>query len=304
MIDMYARYNELSWERDGHCWPNNEQSQFVVSGGLRWHVQRFGAGPELVFLHGTGASTHSWSRLTKLLVKDYSIILMDLPGHGFTNQTSADRMSLESISCFIGELLENLEVRKPVAIVGHSAGAALAARIVLDDLIQPEMIIGINPALAPFPGPARVLFPTMAKLASMSPLAPRFLSWRAQNLDLVERLLKSTGSRPDNCSLRLYGKLFQSSGHVEATLAMMASWRLEPLLADLGRLEIPFDMIVGGIDTAVPFETAYNAARVLRSARVEIIQSRGHLVHEEDPAVVAESLQNLLDDRLGRKDTQ
>ena len=50
----------LDWATDGADWPNREASRFVEAAGLRWHVQVMGAGPVLLLLHGTGASTHSW----------------------------------------------------------------------------------------------------------------------------------------------------------------------------------------------------------------------------------------------------
>ena len=46
------------WARDGADWPHRDASRFIVAAGLRWHVQRIGAGPTLLLLHGTGAATH------------------------------------------------------------------------------------------------------------------------------------------------------------------------------------------------------------------------------------------------------
>ena len=50
----------------GARWPRlaeSESSRFVEAADLRWHVQQMGAGPVLLLLHGTGASTHSWRAL-------------------------------------------------------------------------------------------------------------------------------------------------------------------------------------------------------------------------------------------------
>jgi magnesium chelatase accessory protein len=290
---MSADQNELSWERHGSKWPNNVHSTFVVVDGQRWHVQRFGAGPELVLLHGTGASTHSWGKLAKELEAHFTLTIMDQPGHGFTSHPGTRRMSLDGFAQLVAGLLSHLGV-SPLAIVGHSAGAAVAARMVLNGLAAPRMIIGINPALLPFPGPARVLFPAMARLFFTNPLMPRLLSWRARRLSVVERLMESTGSRLDADSIALYALLFRSPHHVEATLSMMANWQLEALFADLPHLSIPLDMIVGGRDMTISPEAAYRVAETIKHARVEIIQERGHLVHEEDPAAVARCIEKLV----------
>ena len=57
------RRSTLSWDQDGHDWPNRDASRFVEAAGLTWHVQIAGQGPVLLLLHGTGASTHSWRDL-------------------------------------------------------------------------------------------------------------------------------------------------------------------------------------------------------------------------------------------------
>ena len=58
-----------SWQHEGRDWPNREASRFVMAGGLRWHVQVAGQGPDLVLVHGTAAATHSWRDVLPLLAK-------------------------------------------------------------------------------------------------------------------------------------------------------------------------------------------------------------------------------------------
>lgn len=293
---MYAQKNNLSWKLHGCKWPNHAHSRMVDVGAQRWHVQQFGQGPDLVLLHGTGASVHSWGKLAGLLASDFSLTVVDLPGHGFTSAPRAQFMSLPGFSQLVAKLLSHLQV-EPRAIIGHSAGVAIAARISLDKLSKPDMIIGINPALLPFPGPARMIFPAIARLLFMNPVTPRLLSWRAQKTAVVNRLLEGTGSQIDAQSLELYALLFQSPQHVQATLAMMANWHLERLTSDLLGLEIPLDMIIGGSDMTIPPEAADRVAEIVALTRIELIPRRGHLVHEEDPVTVAQCIRKLIDNR-------
>ena len=127
----------LIWDRDGRDWPHREASQFVTAGGITWHVQQYGQGPPLLLVHGTGASTHSWAWLAPLLAGRFSLVAMDLPGHGFTSAIPAARMSLPAISAALGDLLRTLHIAPAIA-VGHSAGAAILARMALDGLIAPQ----------------------------------------------------------------------------------------------------------------------------------------------------------------------
>src|SRR5689334_1861175 len=125
----------LAWNRDGRDWPHREASRFIEAAGLRWHVQIMGQGPVALLLHGTGASTHSFRDLAPLLARHFTVVIPDLPGHGFTAtpETSAG-FTLPQVSSGVAALLTTLGLR-PVIALGHSAGAAIAIRMALDGLI-------------------------------------------------------------------------------------------------------------------------------------------------------------------------
>jgi pimeloyl-ACP methyl ester carboxylesterase len=146
--------SRLDWSRDGKDWPNRAVSSFVQAAGLRWHVQRMGSGPSLVFVHGTASSVHTWAGIAPELAKSFSLTMFDLPGHGFSAATRADEMSLENIASRAADLLLALDV-KPDILIGHSAGASIAAQMVCDQRVaRPRGIISINGALRPFSGAA------------------------------------------------------------------------------------------------------------------------------------------------------
>ncbi len=74
-----SRAPRLAFETDGADWPNRDASRFVRSGRLLWHVQVLGDGPDLLLLHGTGASTHSVAALARRLAGRFRVIAPDLP---------------------------------------------------------------------------------------------------------------------------------------------------------------------------------------------------------------------------------
>jgi len=151
------------WAVEGRDWPNRGASRFVDAGGLRWHVQQFGEGPALVLLHGTGAATHSWRDIAPLLARSHSVIAMDLPGHGFTSVPRDDSgFTLPNVARSLAALLGELGI-VPLALVGHSAGAAIAVRMALDGLSTLGGIVGLNSALLPFPGPLGPIAPFLAR---------------------------------------------------------------------------------------------------------------------------------------------
>jgi magnesium chelatase accessory protein len=277
----------LVWENEGKDWPHRESSRFVKAGGLRWHVQVAGEGPVMLLLHGTGASTHSWRGLLPLLVKNFTVVVPDLPGHGFTSTPSNDHLSLPAMARAVQALLTVLDM-KPEFIVGHSAGVAIALRMCLDGLMAPRAVVGINAALMPFGGMASQVFPVMAKLLVLNPFVPRFVAWRAEDKTAVTRLIHGTGSRLDATGLELYRRLFSSKAHVAATLGMMANWQLEGLQRDMRKLVVPLTLIVGEADKAVPPEDARKIKRIVPHATITSMRSVGHLCHEERPEEVTQ----------------
>lgn len=274
------------WPRDGRDWPNRAHSRFVVAGGLRWHVQVAGQGPVLLLAHGTGAATHSWRGLLPLLARDFTVVAPDLPGHGFTERPRAEGLSLPGMARGLGQLLRTLGL-SPALAAGHSAGAAVIARMTLDGAIAPRALIGLNAALLPFEGIAGQIFSPIARMLAGVPAVPWFFAWRAGDRGLVERLLHDTGSKLDPQGVELYGRLVRRPGHVAAALGMMANWELRPLLRDLRGLRVPLVLVVGGHDRTVPPSDARRLKQLVPGVRILDLPALGHLAHEERPAEVA-----------------
>jgi magnesium chelatase accessory protein len=180
--------------------------------------------------------------------------------------------------------------RPPDAVLGHSAGAALALRATLDGRWQPVQLVGLNAALVPFDGLAGRLFGPMARVLSSQPLVPWLVARGARDAAAVRRLVDSTGSRLDAEGLALYARLVRSPEQVAGALAMMADWDLPGLWNDLPRLAVPLSLLVGAADRTVPPAQARRVAAHLRGVRLATLAGLGHLAHEEAPARVAAQL--------------
>ncbi len=278
---------DLVWSRDGAHWPHRQSSRFIGAAGVQWHVQTMGEGPALLLLHGTGASTHSWRGLLPLLAQRFTVTAPDLPGHGFTQSPPSHRLSLPGMSNDVSALLQALGV-KPQIAVGHSAGAAILARMTLDAAIAPRLLVSFNGAFMPFGGVANHLFSPLAKLMVMNPLIPRVFAWQASHAGTVERMIANTGSSIDADGIALYRRLVSSDAHVAAALRMMANWRLEPLLHDLPRLAVPLLLIAAANDRSVSPDVARQVREICPQAVIERVAGLGHLAHEERPQLMAD----------------
>jgi magnesium chelatase accessory protein len=277
----------LSWDRDGADWPNCEASRFVVASGLRWHFQQMGEGPILLLLHGTGAATHTWRDLAPLLASRFTVIAPDLPGHGFTAPLESKRLSLPGMAAAVGDLLGALAVT-PSLVVGHSAGAAVAAQMTLDGYIEPTRIVCLNGALLPFRGLAGPFYAPLAKLLSLNPLVPRLFAMGATSSSAVDRMIRNTGSSIDARGLGLYGRLLRSPAHLAGALGMMANWDLNSLERELPTIGQRLVLVACGDDGAIPATEAFRTRDAAPGAEVIYLRKLGHLGHEERPQLFAD----------------
>ncbi|GCL65364.1 alpha/beta fold hydrolase BchO [Pseudaquabacterium pictum] len=280
----------LDWSRDGAHWPHRGASRFVEAGGCAWHVQvlRGAPGqPVLWLLHGTGAASHSWRALMALLAPHATLVVPDLPGHGFSGPLRG--ASLPTMARSLAALADALAL-PPTAVLGHSAGCALAVRAVLDGHLAPQQLVGINAALLPFEGLAGRVFAPMARLMARQAWVPWLFARRAGDAAAVQRLVAATGSTLDAQGLALYARLMRSPAHVAGALAMMADWDLDSLWQELPRLPAPLLLLAGGQDGTVPPAQAQRVRLKLPPTRVQLLDGLGHLAHEEAPQRVADAL--------------
>lgn len=282
-------------------WPNRSFARRVSSGSHDWCVLDMGSGPVVLLLHGAGGSGHSFRNLIPLLAPHYRVIVPDLPGQGFTRTGARGRFGLDAMAADLAALCRT-EGLAPVAIIGHSAGGAIALRMA-EMMKSAPCVIGIYAAFGEFEGAAGVLFPLMAKVLALLPLIPTVVSRLWGTAARVQGLLASTGSKIEPAGRAQYLTLVQDAGHIEGTLGMMAQWRLEGLVARFVAIANPVLLLASSGDRAVPARISQNAAAKLPGAEGVVLPRFGHLVHEEAAEAVAAVILPWMDRQLAAQTT-
>lgn len=275
-------------------WPHRDHALRFHHDGIRWHATRQGDGPVLLLLHGTGGSGHSWAPCLPALARQFTVLTLDLPGHGFTRVSSAppghpDPWSLAGMARAVAGALQALQAR-PTVVAGHSAGVPLLLRLILDGAIAPARLVGICPALVPPPALyGATLEAPVGALATAAPAA-RGAAWLARATGVVAALLASTGSPLTPAQAARYAWLCADPARVHAALAMMARWGLPALLREAHAVRCPVALLAGARDRWVPLERLRRAVdRFLPQATLEVAPG-GHLLPEEDPARVVAAI--------------
>lgn len=269
-------------------WPMRAHSDFVRASTLTWHVQSVGDGPTVLMLHGAGASTHTWRGMADLLKSHFRVVMLDLPGHGLTECYKTGDYSLPRTAKDVSALMVAYDV-SPDAIIGHSAGAAIACKMAIDSQ-RPIPIFGINAALLPFDGLAGIAFPAFAKFAAQTSLVHALLTRRARDRSQLRRVIEGTGSRINEQMLDDYLRLMQRPDHVRSVLRMMAGWDLSSLLGDVADAKVLLHLWMSSSDRAVSAGATRAATNPYDTITVDIMSGLGHLAHENSPATFAASL--------------
>jgi magnesium chelatase accessory protein len=266
-----------------------EHSRFFLNKPHVWHIQEAGNGPLLLLIHGAGGATQSWRHLFPLLAKTHRVIAIDLPGQGFTKLGAQQRCGLVEMAEDITHLCVSQNWR-PQAIIGHSAGTAIALQMVDKNPNLTRKVIGINSALDNFKGLAGVFFPIMAKTLAMLPMVADLFSASTSRANSGQKLINATGSKLEPSDMRFYQSLMSDRQHINATLQMMSQWKLDPLINRLNMINTETLLLASDGDLMVPIDVTKKAADKLPNTEFRLIAGLGHLAHEEDPKMIIKEL--------------
>ena len=212
----------------------------------------------------------------------------DLPGHGFTAMPArSEGLSLPGMARGVAALVDSLEF-KPQIASGHSAGAAILARMSLDQRISLKTLVSFNGAILPLAGVPGRIFSPIAKFLAGLDFVPRLAASRNADPAIIAGLLGNTGSKLDARGTELYARLARSPGHVAAALGMMANWDLNAMEPELPKLKPRFVLVATGLDRMIKSEDSFRLRERLPDCEVIFLRDLGHLAHEERPAEAAE----------------
>jgi pimeloyl-ACP methyl ester carboxylesterase len=137
----------------------------------------------LLFVHGSGGSHEVWSHQMNLGLNS---IALDLPGHGQSGGKAG--ISIAHSAGAVADFILALQLPRPLYLVGHSMGAAIAITCALD---YPEMLDGIILIGA---GQRMKVMPALLDALSQGQNDPRFIrmSFSPQtSSSIVEDMVKT-----------------------------------------------------------------------------------------------------------------
>ncbi|WP_371223993.1 alpha/beta fold hydrolase [Roseovarius sp. 2305UL8-3] len=148
------------------------QGQLLTVNGTQVHTQVFGpqdgSVPDVVLLHGSGGNLRDMTLdLAPALASDYRVILLDRPGHGFTDRINTTGATLQEQAHLLAAAARQLGADKPI-VLGHSFGGAVALAWAVH---EPDSLSALVP-LAAASHPWDTGLPFFYKVTSHPLLAP------------------------------------------------------------------------------------------------------------------------------------
>jgi pimeloyl-ACP methyl ester carboxylesterase len=235
------------------------------SDGVSVYYERHGAGPAVLFVHGSGGNHAAWWQQVAALRGRFTVVTVDLRGFGNSDSSMPEFDGQD----FPGDILAVLDQEDltDVLLVGQSIGAVAALRA---GLTRPGRVSGV--ALAHSLG--GIADPELAGLAA----ADRA---EAVRLPVLDRLLSADFQR--NEPARTF--LFQQMGTFN--VARMADLRNlstgGPTIDEVVASGLYITFLAGERDAVLSAATVRRAHERVRGSRLEMIPDAPHSMYWEAP---------------------
>ncbi len=213
----------------------------------------------LIFLHGWRSNKEAWLPIAHYMKNaGYRLIFIDLPGFG-ASETPKRPYTLHDYTETVRIFAEKLDI-KVHAVIGHSAGARIAAKLAAEspDFINKLVLVASGGARPAFVGLKACLAKIAKPFFAMGFMAP-----------LRKKLYAAMGAED-----------YLATPDLQKTFVNIINENLDPLLP---RIKTDTLIVWGDKDVTAPLTYGKHIAKLIPSARLEIIENAGHYCFSEKP---------------------
>jgi pimeloyl-ACP methyl ester carboxylesterase len=274
------------------------RTEFVEANGLRFEVDKCGAGDKLALcLHGFPELNYSWRyQLPMLADLGYEAWAPNLRGYGATSRPS--HVSDYDMDCLMQDVAALIDAsgHDSVVLIAHDWGAIIAWQFAIEKRRPLEKVIICN---VPHPGPfEKALRNGLSQLRKswyvfffQIPWLPEFLLGlnRAQAIGEMFRKTSVDQSMFPQQVTEVYRRNASQPGALTAMInyyRAFLSGRKKRAGRGLATIEVPTLMIWGEDDVALTKESTYGTGDYVSDFQVRYLPRVSHWVQQEAPVQV------------------
>ena len=244
--------------------------------------QIVGSGPALVLLHGFLESKAIWIDFAALLQKNFTVVSIDLPGHG-ESDLLAETHSMQLMAEAVKQVLDAENILKAV-VAGHSMGGYVALQFAVD---YNEIVKGL------------VLFHSHSNADSEQARENRL-----RTIDIVKKnrhsfIMQFIPDLFDQKHVHEYSAAinkFQGIAGLmapEAIIAALSGMRdRSDKLNFLTNTKIPVLSILGKQDNRMPYKQLAEQAMAASHSEILLLENVGHMGFIEAPEKTLQALKH------------
>jgi pimeloyl-ACP methyl ester carboxylesterase len=260
--------------------PTTER-RFIDLDDCRVSYLREGRGPELVLLHGIGASNYIWRFVRPLWISHFTITAIDIPGFGFSSKDRGLNYGIDAQALRLVKFLDRLDVGK-ATLVGSSMGGAIclwAAKLYPERFKKTVVLApATNPTLVPSIVALLPFFSFLHRAANRWTIRP-FVSNAMTRTELIT---------PE--TLAAYSAPYQDPNSLHALYLATQTIRDPRLPQELKTIKGPVLLMYGQKDKVVPEFYMKELRAILPNVIYKAHPTAGHHPMEDEPEWVAKEV--------------
>jgi proline iminopeptidase len=244
------------------------EGRLVEAGGTRLFViEKSQEGYPLLCVHG-GPGLDHWLFADYLdpLATDVRLVLLDLRGHGMSEEALPETITLPRLAQDVAELADALRLRE-YALLAHSFGARVGLRVALERPSRVSRLVLVTPALA-----WREVRPA-GEAATDDDVRASFESF----------------AREDFAEPEAAGEYLRRAAPMQPRAQAVRALAGQTDDVELSAIEVPTLVLGGRHDASCPLEVAERVADELADAELRVFERSGHypFVEEQDAFLAA-----------------
>jgi pimeloyl-ACP methyl ester carboxylesterase len=252
------------------------QPKFAEFDGEKIHYIQMGRGPDLVLLHGIGASLFIWRFVIRRLSENYRVTAIDIPGFGRSGKNPYGDYGLNAQRARIVRFLDFIKIRE-ASLVGSSMGGAIALWMAHEHPQRFSKVIALAPATSPELIPRQ-----LSKVLRFAPLAHKTLNERTMKMILAYVVARR--ELIDAGTIEAYLEPFLDEGISVKTflgaLQLLGDRRMPKCFAGLQSKVL---IIQGERDRLVTMRSIQRLAKIIGNPEIAVSTTGGHHIMEDEP---------------------